>query len=88
MSSIFIIGSLILFIIVLLLVGISLRVFKYMGIGVIKLTIGALLLFFINIIGQQMAIHIPINLFTSCISGFLGIPGIIALVIIKRYIIF
>ncbi|MGM9986908.1 MAG: pro-sigmaK processing inhibitor BofA family protein [Bacillaceae bacterium] len=87
MDSILIIGGLITLIILLLIIGVPMKPLKYVGNAVIKLTLGAIFLFVLNIVGQGMNIHIPVNLFTSFISGFLGIPGIIALVIVKLYII-
>lgn len=55
--------------------------------GVVKLIIGALFLFFLNIVGNQFGIHVPINLITSAVSGILGIPGVLALVAIEMWII-
>ncbi|ANB59963.1 pro-sigmaK processing inhibitor BofA family protein [Anoxybacteroides amylolyticum] len=73
-------------IVILLLIGTPLKPVRFIGYGAIKLIIGALLLFTLNAIGSSF-IHIPINLFTSSVSGFLGIPGVLALVIIQKYIL-
>lgn len=43
--------------------------------------------FFLNILGNQFGVHIPINLATSAVSGFLGIPGLCALVAIDTWIL-
>ncbi|BDG45461.1 MULTISPECIES: pro-sigmaK processing inhibitor BofA family protein [Parageobacillus] len=74
-------------IIVLLLVGARLKTLKFLGYGVIKLIVGALVLFVINAIGGTFQVHIPINFITALICGFLGIPGAAALVIIEKYIV-
>ncbi|TKC13502.1 pro-sigmaK processing inhibitor BofA family protein [Robertmurraya kyonggiensis] len=74
-------------IVVFLFVGAPLKPIRLVGQGVVKLLIGALFLFFLNIIGAQFGIHIPINLATSVVSGFLGIPGLFALVAIDTWII-
>ncbi|WP_044893489.1 pro-sigmaK processing inhibitor BofA family protein [Aeribacillus alveayuensis] len=74
-------------IILLLLIGTPLKPIRLIGQGMIKLVIGTLFLFAANAIGGSFDIHIPINLLTSAISGFLGIPGLIALVVIEKYII-
>ncbi|RAK14185.1 inhibitor of the pro-sigma K processing machinery [Anoxybacillus vitaminiphilus] len=74
-------------IILLLLIGTPLKPFRFIGQGMIKLVIGALFLFAVNTIGSSFDIHVPINLLTSAVSGFLGIPGLIALVVIEKYII-
>lgn len=74
-------------IILLLFIGAPLKPVRFIGQGVIKLLIGALFLFFLNAFGNQFGIHVPINLITSSISGFLGIPGLFALVAIQTWII-
>lgn len=87
MEPIVVIGILSGLIVLFLLVGAPLKPLRFVGQGVVKLLIGALLLFFLNIIGNQFGIHIPINLATSAVSGFLGIPGLFALVVIDSWII-
>lgn len=79
-----ILGGLIL---LLLFVGAPLKPVRYVGQGVVKLLIGALFLFFLNAFGNQFGIHVPINLVTSAVSGFLGIPGMFALVAIEMWVI-
>ncbi|ANB57167.1 sigma-K factor-processing regulatory protein BofA [Anoxybacillus sp. B7M1] len=74
-------------IVLLLFVGTPLKPIRFFGYGAIKLMIGALFLFVLNAIGTSFNIHVPINLLTSFISGFLGIPGVAALVIIQKYIL-
>ncbi len=48
--------------------------------------LGAILLYFINIIGQAFEFHIGINVITSIIVGILGVPGVILLIIVKLFI--
>ncbi|MDD5793626.1 pro-sigmaK processing inhibitor BofA family protein [Clostridium sp. HCP1S3_B4] len=52
---------------------------------IIKLLIngltGLIMLSIVNFIGDSFGITVNINAFTSLIAGFLGIPGVIALVI-------
>ncbi|MEI5909686.1 pro-sigmaK processing inhibitor BofA family protein [Bacillus spongiae] len=71
----------------LLSMGTSLKPIRLIGLGAIKVMIGALFLFFLNAFGGQLGIHVPINVVTSSISGFLGIPGVVGLTIIQTYII-
>ncbi|MBX9976084.1 pro-sigmaK processing inhibitor BofA family protein [Cytobacillus firmus] len=78
-----ILGGLIL---LLLFIGAPLKPVRFIGQGAIKLIIGALFLFFLNAFGNQVGIYVPINLATSAISGFLGIPGLFALVAIQTWI--
>ena len=79
-----ILGGLIL---LLLSIGAPIKPLRFIGTTFAKLLIGALLLFFLNTLGNQFGIHVPINLTTSAVSGFLGIPGIFALVAIEMWII-
>lgn len=52
-----------------------------------KLTIGACCLFVLNVVLNRYGINMPINLITTSISGFLGIPGIAAVAVIQIYIL-
>jgi inhibitor of the pro-sigma K processing machinery len=79
-----IIGALIL---LLLFIGTPIKPIRFVGQGVIKIIIGALLLFFLNAIGNQYGLHVPINFVTSAVSGLLGIPGLFALVAIQMWIL-
>lgn len=71
----------------LLLFGASLKPFKWIGQACIKLMVGALFLFFFNMIGSHFSLHIPINFVTAAVSGFLGLPGLAALVAIDQLIL-
>ncbi|MBE4907798.1 pro-sigmaK processing inhibitor BofA family protein [Bacillus luteolus] len=79
-----ILGGLILLV---LFMGAPMRPVRFIGQGLVKIMIGALLLFFLNAFGTTLGLNIPINLVTSTISGFLGVPGIAALVIIDTFIL-
>ncbi|MBM7645562.1 inhibitor of the pro-sigma K processing machinery [Scopulibacillus daqui] len=74
-------------VLILLLVGAPLKPVRWLGKGVIKVLIGALMLFLLNTIGTSFNIHIPINVITTFVSGFLGVPGLAALIIIKYAIL-
>ena len=50
---------------------------------VLNSILGGVLIFIINIIGASFGFHIGLNLITSITIGILGIPGAIALVLIK-----
>ncbi len=69
------------------LLGTPLKPIRFISQAAAKLIIGAFFLFFLNMLGNQFGIHIPINLITSAVSGFLGIPGMFALVAIDMWII-
>ena len=48
--------------------------------------LGGGLIYVINIIGSSFGFHIGLNLVTSIAIGILGIPGVIALILIKLFI--
>jgi inhibitor of the pro-sigma K processing machinery len=79
-----ILGGLVL---ILLFSGAPFKPARFIGQAVVKLLIGALLLFFLNTAGNSLGIHVPINFATSAVSGFLGIPGLVALAAIQKFII-
>lgn len=74
-------------IIVLLFIGAPTKSLRFFGQGFIKLLIGAILLFFLNVFGNQYGLHIPINLVTAAVSGLLGIPGLISLIAIQVWVL-
>jgi inhibitor of the pro-sigma K processing machinery len=79
-----ILGGLIL---ILLFSGAPFKPARFIGQAVVKVLIGALLLFFLNTAGNSFGIHVPIHFATSAVSGFLGIPGLVALAAIQKFII-
>ena len=48
--------------------------------------LGGFLIWIINMIGGIWGFHIGLNLYTSLIVGFLGIPGAIFLILLKLII--
>ncbi|MCF3944065.1 pro-sigmaK processing inhibitor BofA family protein [Oceanobacillus alkalisoli] len=87
MSSTLIIIIMISVIVLLLTIGAPVKPMKILGQGAVKLVIGALLLFFVNVFGANFGIHVPINLFTALVSGLLGIFGVGSLVAIHLFIL-
>lgn len=87
MAPIYVISILGGLILLLLFLGAPVKPIRFVGQGVVKLLIGALFLFFLNAIGNQFGIHVPINLITASVSGFLGIPGLFALVAVQTWVI-
>ncbi|MEH7114339.1 pro-sigmaK processing inhibitor BofA family protein [Neobacillus niacini] len=79
-----ILGGLVL---ILLFSGAPFKPVRFIGQAVVKLLIGAILLFFLNTAGNSFGIHVPINFVTSAVSGFLGIPGLVAMAAIQKFII-
>lgn len=87
MDGIFLITVLAIFIILLLIVGAPMKPIRFIGNVAVKLIIGALMLFFVNSLGAFINFHIPINGVTAAVSGLLGIPGLLLLVLVKQFIL-
>ncbi len=60
---------------------------KWIWFGVLYTSMGAVVLFLLNLIGEWVEFRIPINPITSFITGFLGIPGLLTLILIKLFIV-
>ncbi|WP_249872238.1 pro-sigmaK processing inhibitor BofA family protein [Oceanobacillus saliphilus] len=87
MSSALVITIMIALIMILLFVGAPVKPMKFIGQTTVKLGIGVLFLFFFNVFGGVIGLHIPINLFTTVVSGFLGLFGVASLAAIHLFII-
>jgi inhibitor of the pro-sigma K processing machinery len=72
---------------IILFIGAPIKPLRFIGQGMVKILIGALFLFFLNAFGSSLGLNVPINLVTASVSGFLGIPGVLALVAIETWII-
>ncbi len=86
LSSTLVITIMVSLIIILLLVGAPIKPMRFIGQTIIKLGIGVLFLFFINVFGGAIGLHIPINLFTAVVAGFLGLFGVASLTAIHLFI--
>ncbi len=82
-----IIGIFVVAIALILIKGIPVHALRTISHGVVKVLIGALVLFFLNVFGANFGLHIPINMFTTVISGFLGIAGVGSLMAIHMFLL-
>jgi len=57
------------------------------GHSAIRITIGILLLFFFNVFGGMIGLHIPINIFTVLVTSILGIFGMLSLAAIHLFVL-
>ncbi len=48
--------------------------------------IGGVALWLFNLVGSYLGLHIAINPLTALIAGFLGVPGVVVLVIVQYLI--
>jgi inhibitor of the pro-sigma K processing machinery len=79
----YIVGIILLFLIAkLLLVPIKI-VWKM----IVNALIGGITLILINLIGSFFGLHIDINIITSLITGFLGVPGVIVILLLQYIIL-
>jgi pro-sigmaK processing inhibitor BofA len=53
---------------------------------IINAVFGVILLVLVNFIGQYFNFYIGINAITAVIAGFLGVPGVIFLIIFKLFL--
>ncbi|MDQ0158424.1 pro-sigmaK processing inhibitor BofA family protein [Alkalibacillus salilacus] len=87
MDPIVVVLALLALIVLLLLFGVPVSIMHWLSKGVFKIVIGALFIFIANVFGSMFGLHIPINLFTSVVAGFLGVMGVGALVAIHLLIL-
>lgn len=71
----------------LVLTAYAAKPLKWLWLGAVYTGVGALALFLVNWIGSQWGFHLPINLVTAFITGVLGLPGLICLILVKVLII-
>ncbi|EIT83790.1 inhibitor of the pro-sigma K processing machinery [Fictibacillus macauensis ZFHKF-1] len=70
-----------------LFIGAPLKPVRLTGRLLIRMAIGAVLLFFLNTAGSSFHVHVPINVATVSVSGILGLPGIASLAAIQYFIL-
>jgi inhibitor of the pro-sigma K processing machinery len=63
------------------------RPLKWIWYGVLYTAVGAVVLFLFNLVGEWMHFRIPINPMTAFITGVLGLPGLLYLVIVKGFLL-
>ncbi|MEW9675330.1 pro-sigmaK processing inhibitor BofA family protein [Lentibacillus sp. L22] len=87
MNATVVISIMVALIVILLIIGAPAKPMRFIAHSIVKLGIGILFLFFFNVFGSGFGLHIPINLFTTIISGFLGLFGVASLAAIQLFII-
>lgn len=87
MSSTIVITIMVSLIILLLFIGAPIKPTRFIAQSTVKLGIGILFLFFFNVFAGAIGLHIPINLFTVIVSGFLGLSGLVSLAAIQIFLI-
>lgn len=49
---------------------------------VINIIVGLIMILLVNVFGDEIDLHIPFNIVTALISGILGVPGVICLIVL------
>ncbi len=49
----------------------------------LNIALGIVMILLVNTFGGNIGLHIPFNFVTAIVSGILGIPGVIALIILN-----
>lgn len=60
---------------------------KYIGRLLLNAVIGLLLLLLFNWIGGYFGLHLAINPVTALVAGFLGVPGVILLAVLRHVVL-
>lgn len=63
------------------------RPLRWIWYSLLYTAMGALVLFLLNLAGEWVDFRIPINPITSFITGVLGFPGLVCLVMVKVFLV-
>lgn len=50
---------------------------------VINVVLGLIMILIVNTFGSGISLHIPFNYVTAIVAGFLGIPGVMGLIVLN-----
>lgn len=79
LSSVLMLGATVLF--VVLLIKVLAKPIKWIFKLLINAFFGFVVLFLVNFFGEYVGVHIDTSLLNCLITGFLGVPGVILLVL-------
>lgn len=84
-NVLYVVSSVLLLIIFYVAIRYPAKMMSMVGKIIVRLTIGLLLLFFFNIFGGYIGLHIPINVYTVTVSAALGVFGTLALAAVQIF---
>lgn len=84
-NALYVAGAILLLILCFIIIRYPTKAIQMIGKTVVRITIGVLLLFFFNVFGGYIGLHIPINVYTVAISSLLGVFGTVALVAVQIF---
>mgnify|MGYP000569065181 CR=1 FL=1 len=73
-------------ILITLLLRLLLAPLKLIARVIVNGLVGGLILWGVNLAGNYLGFHLPLNPITALIAGFLGIPGV-ALIAVLKYLL-
>lgn len=74
-------------VVVFMLTAYAAKPLKWIWLGILYTAVGAVALYLANWIGGQWGFHLPINPVTAFVTGVLGWPGLLCLVVIKVWVV-
>ncbi len=60
---------------------------RWIWYSLVYTAVGAVVLFLLNLAGEWINFRIPVNPVTSLITGLLGLPGLVCLIVVKVFLI-
>ncbi|HEY8342605.1 MAG TPA: pro-sigmaK processing inhibitor BofA family protein [Calditerricola sp.] len=60
---------------------------RWIGYAVVHVVVGALVIYFFNLFAEMADFRLPINPLTALVVGFGGVPGLVALVLLKGWFV-
>ncbi len=60
---------------------------RYIAKLIINGVVGGIFLWVLNVFGGFIGLHIPINPITALTAGFLGVPGVVLLIVLQLILV-
>lgn len=54
---------------------------------IINSILGGVIIYVINMVGASFNFHVGLNIWTALLTGFLGVPGVALLILLKIFIV-
>ena len=81
LSSLLMLGAAVVF--VILLIKILSAPIRFIFKIALNALLGFVVLFIVNFFGEFVGIYVPVTLLSALVTGFLGVPGVLLLVLIQ-----
>lgn len=57
---------------------------RHVDVVIMKLVAGGFLISLVNFAGQSWGLHLPLNVASAALAGWLGLPGLVALAVLEH----